>query len=269
MSSPMSILGQIPTQLKPYYQPYLDAGTQAIPKLETQYNNLLTNPGDVFNTMGQSFQQSPGFDFAMQQALQSSNQAAAAGGMAGSPEHEQENQTVATGLANQDYYNYMNHVTGLYNEGLHGEQEMMHQGLGATQDLTSQIAQTLAAQAALKAKQEASKTSAESDIFGDVAEGATIAMMMCSISLKDKIETPSTKEILDNVRELSLDKWKYKDIPQTFLGTYAEEFSKRFGVGDGKTINIIDMLGVLLGAIKELDKTILSLQENKNAIHDA
>jgi hypothetical protein len=63
------------------------------------------------------------------------------------------------------------------------------------------------------------------------------------------------------VRELSLDRWKYKGIDQKFLGVYAEEFADKFGVGDGKKINLIDVIGVLLGAIKELDKKIVDLQE--------
>lgn len=171
MASPMSYLQQIPGQIKPYYDPYINAGTSAIPVLQDQYTQLITNPGDVFNTMGQSFQQSPGFDFAMQQALQGSNQAAAAGGMAGSPQHEQQNQQLATNLAYQDYYNYMNDVLGLYGEGLHGEQGMMHQGLNATDAFTQQMAQALAAQAALQYQNNASKKMAQSSIFGDVAGG--------------------------------------------------------------------------------------------------
>lgn len=268
MASPMSYYRQIPGAIQPYYQPYMDAGTQAIPQLEQQYTNLITDPGATFNQMGQSFQQSPGFDFQMQQALQGSNQAAAAGGMAGSPQHEQQNQQLATNLANQDYYNYMNQVMGLYGQGLHGEQDLMHTGYDASKSYSDQIAQALAQQANLQYANDASKNSMWNDFAKGIGTGMGTAAIMSSSTLKDKISTPSTKEILDNVRDLSLDVWKYKDIPQNFLGTYAEEFSERFGVGDGKTINIIDLFGVLLGAVKELDKTILSLQENKNAIHN-
>lgn len=273
MASPMSYLQQIPSTIQPYYQPYMDAGTSSIPTLQDQYTKLLTDPGAVFNQMGQSFQQSPGFDFAMQQALQGSGHAAAAGGMAGSPQHEQQNQELATNLANQDYYNYMNQVTGLYGKGLSGEQDFFKTGFNASKSYSDQVAQALAAQAQLQYQQDAAKKAAQSSIWGDVAggaaTGASYAMMMCSAALKDKVSTPSTKEILNNVRELSLDKWKYKGISQEFLGTYAEEFAERFGVGDGKTINIIDFLGVLLGTVKELDKVVLSLQEKINAIHDA
>lgn len=178
MSNPMSYLQQIPGQITPYYQPYMDAGTGAMSNLQSQYGQLINDPGAKFNQMGQSFQQSPGFNFAMQQALQGSNHAAASGGMAGSPEHEQENQTMATNLANQDYYNYMNNVTGLYGEGLHGEQDMMHQGYKATQSLTDQIAQALAAESALSYKQDASKNSMWDSLAKGVGEGASMWAMM-------------------------------------------------------------------------------------------
>lgn len=174
MASPMSSLNQIIPQMQKYYDPYINAGTSAIPGLQEQYGNLINDPGGQFNKMGESFQQSPGFDWQMQQALQGSNHAAAAGGMAGSPEHEQQNQQMANDMANQDYYNYMNHVTGLYNTGLSGEQDIMHQGFGATKSLTDQIAQTLAAESQLQAQ----KQNSTSSIFGDFAEGAGMGTMM-------------------------------------------------------------------------------------------
>jgi hypothetical protein len=150
MASPQSYLQQIPGQLTPYYQPYMDAGTGAMTNLQGQYGQLINDPGAKFNQIGQSFQQSPGFDWQMQQALQGANHAAAAGGMAGSPEHEQQNESVANNLANQDYYNYMDHVMPMYTEGLHGEQDLMHQGYKATQSLTDQIAQALSQEARMQ-----------------------------------------------------------------------------------------------------------------------
>lgn len=173
-ASPQSYLQQIPGQITPYYQPYMDAGTGAMTNLQGQYGQLINDPGAKFNQIGQSFQQSPGFDWQMQQALQGANHAAAAGGMAGSPEHEQQNEQTANNLANQDYYNYMDHVMPMYTEGLHGEQDLMHQGYNATQSLTDQIAQELSAQSALAYKQNASKNSMWDSLAKGVGEGASI-----------------------------------------------------------------------------------------------
>lgn len=176
MANPINTIGQIPSQLKPYYDPFINAGTSAIPTLQDQYSKLMNDPGGMFNQMGQSFQKSPGFDFAMQQALQGSNHAAAAGGMAGSPQHEQQNQQLATNLADQDYYNYMDHVMPMYSQGLHGEEGLMHQGFSATSELTQQIAQALAAQSMMQFAQNAGKKQSQSDMFGDILGGAAAAM---------------------------------------------------------------------------------------------
>lgn len=178
MASPQSYLQQIPGQLTPYYQPYMDAGTGAMTNLQGQYSDLINDPGGKYNQIGQSFHQSPGFDFAMQQALQGSDHAAASGGMAGSPQHEQQNQTLATNLANQDYYHYMEGATGMYDQGLKGEQGLMGQGFKATQSLTDQIAQELSQQARLQYGEDASKAAASSSIWGGAAEGASMAATM-------------------------------------------------------------------------------------------
>src|ERR1700678_1416263 len=78
-------ISQIPGQTSPYTQPYFQAGTSQLPGLQNQYQQLMENPGGKFNQIGENFQQSPGFKFALDQALQGAGNAAAAGGMAGSP----------------------------------------------------------------------------------------------------------------------------------------------------------------------------------------
>src|SRR4029077_19140922 len=102
----MPYLNQIPGMTSPYFQPYINAGQEAIPNLQGQYNELLQGPGNKLNQIGQDYQQSPGLQFAIQQALQGAGHAAAAGGMAGSPQHEQQNMQLASHLADQDYYNW-------------------------------------------------------------------------------------------------------------------------------------------------------------------
>ncbi len=81
-----------------------------------------------------------------------------------------------------------------------------------------------------------------------------------SIKFKDKTSTPSTAEILENVNQMSLDKWKYKGIDVEHIGPYAEQFQELFGVGDGKSINMVDAIGVLLGAVKELSMKVNKLE---------
>ena len=51
--------------------------------------------------------------------------------MAGSPQHEQQNMEVATGLANQDYNNWIQQALGMYGKGLSGEENMYGTGARA------------------------------------------------------------------------------------------------------------------------------------------
>jgi hypothetical protein len=103
--SPFQYLNQIPGTLESHSQ---------------EYGQMIKDPGAVMSKAGEGFQQSPGYQFTLQQALSAGNQASAAGGMVGSPQNQLQSQTTATGLANQDYYNYLNHALNIYGEGVKG-----------------------------------------------------------------------------------------------------------------------------------------------------
>lgn len=165
-------ISKIPGQTAPYYQPYINAGKDMLPQLQSQYFGLMNDPGGMLNKMGASYQQSPGFKFALDQALGAAGRGAAAGGMAGSPMHEQENMGVATGLANQDYYNWLGNVTGLFGQGLQGGQNIANMGQQASGSMADMIAQSLAQQAAYKYQGQAAKNASNpwGNIFGGAGE---------------------------------------------------------------------------------------------------
>ncbi len=141
----MDYYNQIPGLLQQYMSPYINRGNQAGNALQGQYGNLLNDPGGRVNQIGQSYHQSPGFQFALQQALQGANHAAAAGGMAGSPQNQQQDMALATNLANQDYNQWLQNAMGLYGMGMQGEQGMYNTGaaagIGLGQDIGSVLAQ--------------------------------------------------------------------------------------------------------------------------------
>lgn len=142
-------LRQQPDVLRQYYDPYVNYGQNAMGQVQNQYNNLLSNPGGFLNQIGTGYQQSPGFNFALQQALQASKNAAAAGGMAGSPQHEQQAMQTATGLANQDYNNWMQNALGLYGQGLGAAQNAAGIGSNAASSLADSLANNLASRGSL------------------------------------------------------------------------------------------------------------------------
>lgn len=140
-------LKQIPGTVKPYYNPFIQSGQRQLPQLEEQYGNLVSNPGDILSKIGSGYQKSPGFDFAMQQALQGAHHAAAAGGMAGSPAAQQESMSLAGNLANRDYQDYIKEALGLYGTGLAGEQGLATSGMNMSDQLAKLLAGTLGSQA--------------------------------------------------------------------------------------------------------------------------
>jgi len=168
----MPYLNQIPGQTQQYQQPYFDAGKNMLPGLQDQYGKLMNDPGGRMNDIGKSFQESPGFKFAMQQAMQGGNHAAAAGGMAGSPQHEQQNMQMATDLGNQEYNNWMDKALGMYGQGLNGGQTMANQGQQAGQSMADMIAQTLAQQGNLAFQGQRQKNQNQNDLFGGAFKAA-------------------------------------------------------------------------------------------------
>ena len=139
-------LKQVPGTIKPYYDPYIEAGNKALPNLEEQYGRLISDPAALYAELGKGYQTSPGYDFALQQALGAAGNAASAGGMAGSPMHEQQTMDVASGMASRDFDRYMNDVMGLYGTGLSGEQGLYQTGFNASDTLAKMLAENLRSQ---------------------------------------------------------------------------------------------------------------------------
>jgi hypothetical protein len=177
--SAMGDMGQIPGQINKYFGPYIQQGQDQYGGLNKQYGDLMNDPGGRVNQIGQSYHQSPGFQFALQQALQGAGHAAAAGGMAGSPQHEQQNMQVATGLANQDYNNYLQNALGQYDVGLKGSQGLYDTGAAAGQRGGEDMASYFANRAKLNYEGQNAENQHEGGMWGSLLGGAgTIAGAM-------------------------------------------------------------------------------------------
>ena len=72
--------------------------------------------------------------------------------------------------------------------------------------------------------------------------------------------------VLLRLADLPIKRWKYKEEmgmgEEPHIGPYAEDFRDRFGVGDGKTIHLLDYLGVQLAATQEIAKEINELKSS-------
>jgi hypothetical protein len=162
---------KMPAELRKYFDPYIGAGQRALPGLEDQFGKLINNPGGRLNEIGQGYQQSPGFQFALKQALGGAGNAAAAGGMAGSPQHEQQNMGIATGLANQDYNNWMQNALGMYGTGLQGQQGLYNTGANAGMRMGENMASILAQKAKLAYEGQNAQNQRSGGLFGAIGGG--------------------------------------------------------------------------------------------------
>lgn len=179
-----SYLDKIPSTMNPYFQPYIDQGQRAGNQLESQYDQMTSNPSDFFSKMSQGYKQSPGYQWNLNQALQAGNNAAAAGGMLGTPQHVQQNEETATNLASKDYQDWLSHIMDMFHSGQTGLQGMYGTGYGASTEYGTNLANSLMNQGQLaeqgaeaENKYEQSKADSESEGIGNLAGLAALAFL--------------------------------------------------------------------------------------------
>jgi hypothetical protein len=163
---------QLPGVVKPYYEPYIETGLAAQEELWDEYMKLISNPQVVYDMLAGGFEQSPGYEWQYDQAMNAANNAAAAGGMSGTPAHMTNASTIAQNTAAQDYYNYLDRMFGLYGMGMGGMSDFNKMGYQASDALAGLLAQNLMNQAGLAALEAQNQNSA----MGSIVGGATSAV---------------------------------------------------------------------------------------------
>jgi len=159
-------LNQISGIQHQYYDPYVKAGQGAMSTLQGQYGNLINDPTALMSQIGSKFQASPGYQYQLDQALGAGNRAAAAGGMLGTPAEQSAMQKNAMGLANQDYYNFMDRGMKDYQMGLGGLGDINQMGYEASTGLANNLSQALMSQANLAYSGAANQNQSSGGMFG-------------------------------------------------------------------------------------------------------
>lgn len=172
-TSANNTIGQIPGQAAPFYKPYQDAGAGAMSTLQGQYGDLLN--GNKQNQLGANYKESPGYQYALQQALQAGNAANAAGGSLGTPMHQENNMATAQGLASQDFNNYMQNQMGLYGQGLQGTQGLNQMGYNANNEMANTTGNVLGQQGAYNFMGQQGKNQAKQQGMGNIFSGLGMA----------------------------------------------------------------------------------------------
>lgn len=94
--------------------------------------------------------------------------------------------------------------------------------------------------------------------------GAALPLMFSSKDMKEN-KRP-TSGALDAVMGMPVQEWDYKPGAGDggrHIGPYAEDFQRETGMGDGKTINIIDAIGINMRATQELAEEVRAMKRER------
>lgn len=97
------------------------------------------------------------------------------------------------------------------------------------------------------------------------AFGSLAGLAMLRSSKEFKYDDAPADSILEAVEKLPVRAWRYKPEAgmgeDRHVGPYAEDFHELFGLGDGKSIPVVDAVGIGLAATKELALAVHLLEE--------
>ncbi len=156
-------LSQIPGVGQKYYNPFIERGQRAGNQLEGEYGKLL-NPTSFIDEIMKHYSLSKGAEYERDELGRGIGATAAAGGIAGTPEHQKQFGEMASGIMSKDMQQYLQNALGVYGMGLGGENDFFHTGYDASSNLADMIGGNLGSQATL-GFQNASQTNASRDAF--------------------------------------------------------------------------------------------------------
>jgi hypothetical protein len=175
-------MNKIPSSSEQYYKDYMqmgDTGRQGMDELSSIFHQMGLDPGAYQQQLGSSFQADPGYGWDLDQQMQAGNQAMAAGGMLGSPQHQQFSQQLASHLANQQYNNYLNNQMKIAGAGQQGMGDIASQNLQYGYNSSNQMAQNMSDYFYNRANLAASKAqdyrNRHQGFWGGVASGVANA----------------------------------------------------------------------------------------------
>lgn len=109
------------------------------------------------------------------------------------------------------------------------------------------------------AQEEANdKANRNSWIQTGIGAAVSLAPLLFASSEGWKDKKEENPDLLKKLKKVRVDKWNYKGEDQEHIGPYAEEFNKEFGTSqtDPRFINVVDIVGVALGAVKQLNEKV-------------
>lgn len=144
----MPYLDKIPGIGEKYYNPFINQGAEAGGILRDQYGRLL-DPSKFMDEIMKNYSMSSGAQYKQGQLGKGIGATAAAGGIAGTPEHQREYGEMANEIMSNDMQQYLQNALGIYNRGLGGEEGFYDKGFQASGSLADMIAGAMGSKAGL------------------------------------------------------------------------------------------------------------------------
>lgn len=143
--------------------------------------------------------------------------------------------------------------------GASGYQSAM-QGYGQQGSLLNQDYQN-------RLQQWQANNAASDSIWGGIGSLAGLGVSIWSDE-KGKKNKRKSRGALKAVSRMRVDDWTYKEgvgDGKRHTGTYAQDFKRETGRGDGRSIPVVDAIGVTMGAVKELNEKVDRLARTRGA----
>lgn len=141
-------LDKIPGIGHDIYDPFINQGREAGGILKDQYGRML-DPSKFMDDIMKNYKMSEGATYKRDLLGKGIGSAAAAGGFAGTPEHQREYGSMADEIMSGDMQQYLENALGIHGRGISGEQDFYNKGFGASGSLADMLAGVLGSKAGL------------------------------------------------------------------------------------------------------------------------
>ena len=162
---------KIPGETGQYMNDYINQGKQAGALGQGEYEKGINDPNAVYDKLAGGYKESPGYKYALEQAMRGGNAAAASGGSLGTPANQEDMMNRAGDVASKDFNNYLNSTTGIYNKGLEGNENTTNRGFESSKQMADYMAQIRAMQGQNAYAGQAGQNARRGSAFGDFAKG--------------------------------------------------------------------------------------------------
>ena len=141
-------MDRIPGVGAKYFNPYIEGGREAGGRLHDEYSKQL-DPTHFMDEIMKHYQESQGATYERDKLGKGIGSAAAAGGVAGTPEHQRQYGEMAGDIMSKDMQQYLQNALGIHASGLQGEQDFYNKGFDASGRMADLEGGTLASQGTL------------------------------------------------------------------------------------------------------------------------